>query len=163
MKRAQYRLLQVKFFLFQMSFRHNKNKVTPISLTSHIPKNESVRKVQIYSKYFQIDAPVDQNPCIPSPCGPYSNCKVVNNQASCSCIENEYGSAPYCQPECTINSDCSSQEICMNHKCRRACSDDCGLNADCFVRNHIPVCVCKQGFNGNPYEKCVPEISKRIV
>lgn len=105
---------------------------------------------------------IEQNPCNPSPCGPYSTCKVVNNQATCSCIENEYGSAPYCQPECTINSDCSSQQVCVNHKCKYACDDSCGLNADCFVRNHVPVCICKAGFNGDPYDKCVLKLSKRI-
>lgn len=102
-------------------------------------------------------------PCNPSPCGPGSQCRVINNQATCSCLENVYGSDPYCQPECTINSDCSSQQICVNNKCKLACEDGCGLNADCFVRNHISVCTCREGYSGNPYERCVPKQSMFFV
>lgn len=41
----------------------------------------------------------------------------------------------------------------MNRQCRDPCN--CGTNAICFVRNHKPICSCKEGYQGNPEIACV--------
>ena len=46
-----------------------------------------------------------KNPCVPSPCGQYSICRVSNTRAVCSCQPNYYGAPPNCRPECMVNSD----------------------------------------------------------
>lgn len=45
------------------------------------------------------------NPCVPSPCGPYSLCREIKNNAVCSCLPNYIGAPPMCKPECVVSSD----------------------------------------------------------
>lgn len=99
-----------------------------------------------------INVPV--NPCIPSPCGPNSQCRDIGGQASCSCLIGYMGSAPNCRPECTINSECPSNLACIQMKCKDPCPGSCGINALCSVINHIPVCTCQEGFIGDPFTNC---------
>lgn len=94
------------------------------------------------------------NPCVPSPCGPYSECRVSSNTYTCTCLPNYQGSPPRCRPECTSNSDCSYNLACINMKCKDPCIGSCGLNTECHVYNHIPQCICPQGFTGNPFVSC---------
>lgn len=101
-------------------------------------------------------APVVQNPCQPSPCGPNSQCREINQQAVCSCIEGFIGSPPNCRPECTSNSECSLSTACINQKCRDPCPGTCGINAKCSVVNHSPFCVCPDRHTGNPFIACSP-------
>lgn len=93
-------------------------------------------------------------PCQPSPCGPNSQCRVFNQQAVCSCLENFKGSPPLCKPECTINSECRLNEACLNQRCVNPCNGVCGINALCHVTNHIPYCRCDARFDGNPFVEC---------
>lgn len=95
------------------------------------------------------------NPCSPSPCGPYSECRNNNGLASCSCLSTYIGSPPFCKPECVVNSDCPSNLGCISEKCRDPCEGSCGLFAKCFVNNHVPVCLCPEGFTGDPFSQCV--------
>ncbi|XP_075154214.1 uncharacterized protein LOC142227620 [Haematobia irritans] len=103
-----------------------------------------------------------RDPCIPSPCGQYGQCRVINaDQYICSCLPSYVGSPPNCRPECLINSDCSSQEACLNEHCRDPCPGSCGINALCMVINHIPNCICSPGYIGDPFTRCIiPEIPK---
>lgn len=95
------------------------------------------------------------NACRPSPCGSYSQCREINSQAVCSCISDYIGSPPTCHPECTISSDCPSNESCVNQKCVDPCDHGtCGLNANCRVVNHTPICSCAPGYTGNPFIQC---------
>lgn len=97
----------------------------------------------------------NKNPCDPSPCGPFSFCKIENNSPVCSCLENYFGNPPYCKPECLVNSDCRQTEICKNQKCVNPCRNEiCGLRATCYVRKHIASCLCNDGFTGNPFIEC---------
>uniref|UniRef100_A0A8D8QWV8 EGF-like domain-containing protein n=1 Tax=Cacopsylla melanoneura TaxID=428564 RepID=A0A8D8QWV8_9HEMI len=48
------------------------------------------------------------NPCYPSPCGPYSQCRDIGGSPSCSCLPNYIGAPPNCRPECVMNSECAS-------------------------------------------------------
>ncbi|CAH1999190.1 unnamed protein product [Acanthoscelides obtectus] len=54
------------------------------------------------------------NPCQPSPCGVNAVCKERNGAGSCICLP-EYIGNPYegCRPECSVNSDCSSNKACV--------------------------------------------------
>lgn len=96
-----------------------------------------------------------RDPCVPSPCGPNSQCRVLSQQASCSCITGYQGSPPFCRPECTINSDCPSNLACINEKCRDPCPGACGIAAMCSVVTHTLICSCPADYTGNPFTECV--------
>lgn len=70
-------------------------------------------------------------------------------------MPNYQGIPPNCRPECAINQDCPSNMACMNMKCRDPCPGSCGQNAMCVVFNHSPACSCPQGFEGDPFTRCV--------
>lgn len=97
-----------------------------------------------------------QKPCIPSPCGPNSQCREVGTTAVCSCLQNYIGRPPNCRPECTINAECAGNFACINERCKDPCPGSCGLSAICNVVNHSPVCVCSQGYTGDPFTACYP-------
>lgn len=95
-------------------------------------------------------------PCSPSPCGSNAICKERNNAGSCACID-EYIGNPYegCRPECTVNTDCSTNRACINNKCADPCPGSCASNAECQVVNHSPICTCLFGYTGDPFRYCV--------
>lgn len=98
----------------------------------------------------------EATPCSPSPCGENSMCTVTNNVARCSCIPPNIGN-PYaggCRPECTLNSDCPNHLSCLSNHCRDPCKDLCGVNAECSVTNHVPICTCFKGYEGDPFSSC---------
>lgn len=95
-----------------------------------------------------------RNPCIPSPCGMNAICRKINEQASCSCLPNYFGSPPNCKPECTTNQDCASSLACINEKCSNPCVGSCGANAQCLVIKHMAICTCLEGFIGDPFTAC---------
>ena len=103
------------------------------------------------------DVKVPTNPCIPSPCGPNSQCQVSGNEASCLCFPNYVGSPPNCRPECIINPDCSTNQACINNKCTDPCTGTCGLNAQCAVISHAVTCTCIQGYTGNAFIQCLEQ------
>lgn len=111
----------------------------------------------------------DENPCIPSPCGPNSQCRVVgtqNQQAACSCLPGYLGSAPNCRPECTTNSECPTTLACVNEKCVSPCvvQNPCApQNAECSVHQHSPVCKCYPGYEGDPLIACRPALPPRKI
>ena len=102
-----------------------------------------------------LPAPV-VNLCVPSPCGPYSECRDIGGVPSCSCSPNYMGSPPNCRPECTINPDCPSNRVCMGEKCRDPCPGSCGVGAICSAIRHTPMCSCPEGFTGDPFTNCEP-------
>lgn len=112
--------------------------------------------------YFFTATPPKQpeNPCIPSPCGPNSQCQVVNDSPSCSCLPDFLGSPPYCRPECSNNNDCPNQLACINRKCRDPCPGSCGNSAECRVVSHTPTCTCLPNYTGDPFTLCTPTPSK---
>lgn len=103
---------------------------------------------------------VPENACEPSPCGPYSNCRVIDFHAVCSCQPGTIGSPPTCRPECVISTDCAQNKACINQRCEDPCVGTCGLNARCQVINHNPVCICMNGYTGDPFSGCLKEESK---
>lgn len=96
------------------------------------------------------------NPCVPSPCGPFSICRDIGGLPACSCTNDYIGSPPNCRPECTINSECTSNMACLRQKCADPCPGSCGVNAYCTVLNHIPSCTCPEGYSGDPFRSCSP-------
>lgn len=98
--------------------------------------------------------PQPEQPCVPSPCGPYSECRVVGSQASCSCRQNYIGLPPNCRPECVVNTDCASSLACISEHCRDPCPGSCGFNAECHVHNHVSTCTCLPQFTGDPFTEC---------
>lgn len=113
-------------------------------------------KITLKQKYVLAPKDIPSHPCIPSPCGPFSQCHEYGDTYTCSCLNNYYGSPPNCRPECTINSDCPSNKACMNQRCNDPCPGACGLYADCNVVNHTPVCHCQQNYIGDPFTQCHP-------
>lgn len=97
---------------------------------------------------------MSRNPCQPSPCGPNSQCRVVGETPSCSCLPEFIGVPPNCKPECISNSECQGNLACINQKCKDPCPGTCGQNAECRVVSHTPNCVCVEGYIGNPFVLC---------
>lgn len=97
------------------------------------------------------------NVCYPNPCGPNSQCREINNQATCSCLPNYMGQPPSCKLECVMNSDCVSDKACINQKCVNPCPGPCGQKAECRVFNHNPICSCGSGLIGDPFTRCYPK------
>jgi hypothetical protein len=117
-------------------------------------------KVSVYNHTEKPNYAEPINPCIPSPCGPFSLCRDVNLQPVCSCVQNYIGRPPNCRPECTINSECFSNRACINERCKDPCPGSCGFNALCNVVNHSPVCSCMSGYQGDPFSGCTEIRSK---
>lgn len=105
---------------------------------------------------FIFSEPVETRPCEPSPCGPNSQCRSINNQAVCSCLAGYIGSPPTCRPECITSSECSLTQACINWKCVDPCPGTCGLYAKCQVVNHSPICTCPPRTTGDPFSRCSP-------
>ena len=106
---------------------------------------------------------VEEDPCVPNPCGPNSHPpRKDGSRCHCSCLPDMIGSPPNCRPECVVNSECPSNLACINRKCQDPCPGLCGFNAYCRVRNHVPICVCNQGYIGDPFSSCRRPTSKMI-
>lgn len=117
----------------------------------------------IYNDIFSDIAPVKLNPCSPSPCGPNSICLELNGNPSCSCMPDFRGQPPYCKPECVSNSECSPHLACIKQRCKDPCIDACGINADCRVVSHSAMCVCSQGYEGDPFTQCFVKTAIKIL
>lgn len=103
-----------------------------------------------------------KDPCRPSPCGPYSQCRDYLGYAVCSCVPGYVGAPPACRPECVVSSECALNCACINQKCIDPCPGTCGQNARCQVVNHKATCSCSPGFTGDPFSSCLPEQSKLL-
>lgn len=115
---------------------------------------ESAPNHAFHLEQVPIDTPRPSNPCIPSPCGPLSQCQPNGNVPICSCLSNYFGAPPNCRPECSVNSDCANNKACMNEKCRDPCVGVCGIATNCHVNNHVPICTCMDGLIGDPFTRC---------
>jgi len=79
---------------------------------------------------------------------------MISGSPACSCLQNYIGTPPDCRPECVLNSECASQEACINQKCKDPCPGSCGFDANCHVLNHVPICTCNDGYTGDPFVRC---------
>lgn len=94
------------------------------------------------------------NPCRPSPCGPNAECKSIGDSPSCSCLPGFINTPPNCKPECTNNAECSNHLACISQKCRDPCEGSCAPNAECRVISHTAMCICANGYTGDPFSHC---------
>ena len=97
-----------------------------------------------------------ESPCNPSPCGENAICEEKYGRAICHCEDNFYGD-PWtkCHPECFRREHCSADQICVQMRCKDACSDTCGGGAECkVVKPHYVECTCPEGKTGDPYTEC---------
>lgn len=104
--------------------------------------------------FLALTIPVKINPCLPSPCGPNSQCSERDETPHCTCLHDYIGVPPKCRPECTSNTDCNIRMACINKKCRDPCAGSCGVNAECKVVSHTPICTCQSGYSGDPFHYC---------
>lgn len=105
--------------------------------------------------------PTAKTPCEPNPCGQNAECKPVGLDERCSCLPGFFGNPyDYCRPECTSDPECPSYLACVNQKCIDPCPGTCGINAECLVVTHAPMCYCRPGYVGDPYQSCRPEPGK---
>jgi hypothetical protein len=111
-----------------------------------------------YFKYNIFYTEPTSKPCDPSPCGPNSICRDINNQAICACLESYIGNPPNCRPECIQSTDCPPSQACINRKCQDPCPGSCGNNAVCNVYNHNPICSCPPKYTGSPFTHCYGKI-----
>lgn len=102
------------------------------------------------------------SPCIVNnPCGINAECYVNDNKAECRCLSGYRGNPwDVCNVVgCRTNSDCPSDKACENSQCVNPCvyEKSCSPRAECKAQNHVAICRCPSGFNGNPYTSCTPE------
>lgn len=106
---------------------------------------------------------MDPEACLPAPCslvacGPNAEC----DRGSCICLPGFHGdpndSDDGCKSsECSNDLDCDDDEICFSSNRRRTCEEacnkvECGPNAICVAQDHRSACLCKEGYDGNPYD-----------
>jgi hypothetical protein len=105
--------------------------------------------------------PEDQKsvrPCNKVQCGINAICQDVGDKALCSCPPDFFGDPTIeCKPECLMNSDCASNEACINSKCKDPCTftNICGINAICLCSEHTVSCACPEGYIGDPMTQCI--------
>lgn len=132
------------------------NRLPRTSLRSSSPNSFLMSELNLAAAQQDYAIKEPQNPCVPSPCGPNARCEPINDSPSCACLPSFFGSPPNCRPECTINSECQSNKACIRNRCVDPCPGSCGINALCNVVNHIPVCTCYDGYDGNAFVQCNP-------
>lgn len=78
----------------------------------------------------------------------------------CTCLPEFHGDAyAGCRPECVLNSDCPRDKACVRSKCVDPCPGTCGQSAICNVFNHVPMCTCPPGTEGNAFIQCRPVVA----
>lgn len=91
--------------------------------------------------------------CSTNPCGSNALC----DNGICTCLPEFYGDPSIgCRPECVLNSDCPRDKACVQNKCKSFCPGPCAYNAQCMMVNHIAMCNCPTGFEGNAFIQCNP-------
>lgn len=123
-------------------------------------KLKSLCEINFYLTYVAVPES-RKDPCTPSPCGPNSQCRNIEDHAVCSCLQGYLGSPPSCRPECLVSSECPPTRACVNKKCTDPCLGSCGLNARCEVINHSPICSCLPTQTGDPFKSCYDIPSKK--
>jgi len=109
----------------------------------------------MYYWFNYVECSVDNiNPCDKNPCGFYSVCRSYDNQPVCACQPGYIGVPPNCRPECILNADCIGNKVCTNNSCTNPCPGSCAPQALCSVINHIPLCMCSEGYTGDPFTLC---------
>lgn len=113
------------------------------------------------------------NPIADVECAPFDSCNINSCHSSaicetspngyiCKCPDNLIGD-PYStgcikQGQCSIQTDCPGNTICLNGHCTDICDGACGINSVCKVINGNPVCTCPKKLtplvNGDARDGC---------
>lgn len=75
------------------------------------------------------------------------------------CLKGQICSRGVCTSGCVSDSDCSNDKSCLNTQCTNPCDlnvSPCGQNALCRVSQHQAVCLCPDGYSGEPLKSCQP-------
>lgn len=74
-----------------------------------------------------------------------------------ACAEGQLCQNGACIAGCRNNLDCSSDRSCLNGQCLDPCllENACGNNALCRVSEHRILCLCPDGFRGEPTQGCI--------
>lgn len=137
----------------QLSRRFQRKRVRDLPQRNKYDNGPVLKFIFLCSPCLLVTQP--SNPCNPSPCGPNSQCRVINEQAVCSCLQGFIGNPPTCRPECVTSSECPLNLACIAQKCADPCPGSCGINALCQVVNHNPICSCASQFTGDPFVRCI--------
>ncbi|EDX18440.1 GD17480 [Drosophila simulans] len=95
--------------------------------------------------------------CSGSPCGVNAVCQEASGgRPVCSCPPGFSGNPlTHCnRGECLDNVDCRGNLQCKDNRCVNPCVGACGIGSNCDARNHVAVCSCPAGYNGDPYHAC---------
>uniref|UniRef100_A0A6P4DX96 Protein glp-1-like n=1 Tax=Drosophila rhopaloa TaxID=1041015 RepID=A0A6P4DX96_DRORH len=95
--------------------------------------------------------------CSGSPCGVNAVCQeAAGGRPVCSCPPGFSGNPlTHCnRGECLDNVDCRGDLQCKDNRCVNPCVGACGIGSNCDARNHVAVCSCPAGYNGDPYHAC---------
>lgn len=77
--------------------------------------------------------------------------------ASSSCARGHLCQNGICLPGCRTSSDCANDKSCISGECKDPCLDaPCGVNALCRVSDHRTICLCPDGYQGEPTRQCTP-------
>lgn len=79
-------------------------------------------------------------------------------------FQGQICSSGSCVPGCRTDSDCPNEKQCSGKQCRDPCStglSPCGVNAVCRAAEHRAVCLCPDGYQGEPSQGCQPYECKR--
>jgi len=74
------------------------------------------------------------------------------------CAHGQICSNGACIPGCKSDIDCANSETCSKGKCVNLCKQPfaCGKNALCRVSEHRKLCLCPDGYQGDPNALCSP-------
>lgn len=101
--------------------------------------------------------------CEPNPCGANAYCEPgferlnpSKERPVCFCNTGFVGNGVVgCQRgECLSDSECPTNRACIDYACQNPCVGQCGANAECNPRNHIAVCTCPDGYQGDALSQC---------
>lgn len=83
-------------------------------------------------------------------------CRDAGGRPVCSCPAGYSGNPlSHCsRDECFDNVECRGDLACKNGRCVNPCSGACGSGANCEAINHVAVCSCPSGFQGDPFHVC---------
>lgn len=92
-------------------------------------------------------------------CG--QTCALGKCRARCNpgtCPSGQLCQDGACVAGCRNNLDCASDKTCANGQCVDPCqqSNACGQNALCKVSEHRVLCLCPDGYQGEPTQGCSP-------
>lgn len=95
-----------------------------------------------------------------SDCSCGETCNLGKCRTQClpqlQCAQGHICQNSACVPGCKSNNDCPNSEACIEKKCRDPCSiaNACGNNALCRVSGHRKICLCPDGYQGDPKKNC---------